>query len=251
VRPTNADRAEGAAALEIAGDLSEILGTVEVLAEDLREWMPERLSFLLARDNFEQCVQAFHARKDIAAGNLARALFEEAIRWSWVDEEQDTRRSAFLQAAAHRHRQIDEAGRRLGIDPNRYYGPLVDDVLQASEGATKFPRQIEGQLEWGLGSLSEMLYTQYRLFSQYTHSSLLASASVAETRGRTLQIGRLPQVARMTVLRNAVANMAVIVDGCKLGLGLSAVAGAPLNVVAMSHAVAVAEALQEFAPATD
>jgi hypothetical protein len=174
----NADQAEGRA-LELAADLGGLLEEVRVPTEDLAAWLPERLSFLLAIDNYRQFLTAMRDGQDIAAGNLARALFEEAIRWSWVDEDQEARRTAFLGAAAHRYRQVDEACRSLGIEPDNYYGPLVADVLRAADGAARFPQQVEGQLEWGLGVLSEMLYTQYRLFSQYTHSSLLAAASVA------------------------------------------------------------------------
>jgi len=97
-----------------------------------------------------------------------------------------------------------------------------------------------------------MLYTQYRLFSQYTHSSLLATASVAHEVDGGLVVGRLPQVARMTVLRNAVANMAVIVEGCKAGLQYPRdPRSAPLNFRVMSYAAQVAGLLQPFAPATE
>jgi hypothetical protein len=249
--PDGAEAAE-AAALAVALELLDLLEHIAVPSSPRDEWLPERLSFLLARDNFRQCLQALQDERDISAGSLARALFEEAIRWSWVDEDQAGRRSAFIGAAAVRHRQVDEAGRRLGIDPTMYYGALVDEVLRQADDATKFPRQIEGQLEWGLGDLSEMLYTQYRLFSQYTHSSLLASASVAVEGDGELRIGRLPIAARGTVLRNAVSNMAVIMDGCKDGLvDQRPRRRYPLNAAVMSYAVRVAEILYAIAPATD
>jgi hypothetical protein len=102
----NADQAEGRA-LELAADLGGLLEEVRVPTEDLAAWLPERLSFLLAIDNYRQFLTAMRDGQDIAAGNLARALFEEAIRWSWVDEDQEARRTAFLGAAAHRYRQVD------------------------------------------------------------------------------------------------------------------------------------------------
>lgn len=248
---TEADEAE-AEALGLATELLAVLEQAHVPSAGREEWLPERLSFLLARDNYRQGLEALSEEQDITAGSLARALFEEAMRWSWVDEDQVARRTAFLGAAAHRHRQVDEAGRELGIEAATYYGPLVDEVLSASEGATRFPTQIEGQLEWGLGNLSAMLYTQYRLFSQYTHSSLLAIASVAEERDGELRVGRLPLAARLTVLRNAVANMAVIVNGCEAGLcdGRTRPRD-PLNAEVWSYAVRVAELLYPFAPATE
>jgi hypothetical protein len=248
---TDADHAE-TEALNLAEELRDVLASVHVSGDALADWMPERLSFLLARDNYEQCLEAMGRGHDITAGNLARALFEEAMRWSWVDEDQDGRRTAFLGAAAHRYRQVDEAGRKLGIEPDDYYGPLVAQLLRVSADAIRFPRQVEGQLEWGPKALSEMLYTQYRLFSQYTHSSLLATASVAHEVDGGLVVGRLPQVARMTVLRNAVANMAVIVEGCKAGLQYPRdPRSAPLNFRVMSYAAQVAGLLQPFAPATE
>jgi hypothetical protein len=67
-----------------------------------------------------------------------------------------------------------------------------------------------------------------------------------------MSLGRLPQVARMTMLRNAVANVAVICNGCKAGLTFNlAGGGLPLEGFAMSCALTVADLLQEFAPATE
>lgn len=239
-------------ALRLADELLVQLRRVQVPSAERGKWLAERLSFLLARDNYAQCLAALREGRDITAGSLARALFEEAIRWSWVDEDVESRRTAFIGAASHRYRQVQDAARRLGIEPSMFYGPLVEEVVNAADGAARFPRQIEGQLEWGSAELTEMLYTQYRLFSQYSHSSLLASGSAVEEREGELVLGRLPQPARLTVLRNAVANMAVIVDGCKAGL-LDRRPGPrkPLNVEAMTFASHVAELVYPFAPATE
>ena len=43
--------------------------------------------------------------------------------------------------------------------------------------------------------MDAQLYTQYRLLSQYAHSSLLAAASTAEVKKGQLRMGRLPLVA--------------------------------------------------------
>lgn len=174
------------------------------------------------------------------------------MRWSWVDEDERARRHAFLGAAAWRHGQLDEAVRALGVDPKLYYGELVDKVLEKAVGAPRFPKQVEGQLDWALGDLSNMLYAQYRLFSQYTHSLMLAAASIAVERDGQLVVGRLPHVARMTILRNAVANMEVIVLGCRGGLRPErAPNGRPWREVAMKYAIAVSNVVAEHAPATD
>lgn len=249
-QPTDADVAE-AHALAVAEELLRLMLGVWVPNAEREDWLPERLSFLLARENFRQCLAATREGHDIVAGNLARALFEEAIRWSWVDEDRDARRTAFAGAAALRHSQVEEDARGLGIDPSGFYGPIAAEVVDAAEGAVRFPRQVEGQLEWGLGELSAMMYTQYRLLSQYAHSSLLASASIAKERDGQLVVTRLPQPARMTILRNAVANMAVIVDGCKDGLeDRRPRPHDHLNLEAWRMAASVADALQPFAPAT-
>jgi hypothetical protein len=56
----------------------------------------------------------------------------------------------------------------------------------------------------------------------------------------------------LTVLRNAVANMAVIVDGCKAGLrDTRPPPRTPLNLEAMTFAMHVAELVYLLAPATD
>ncbi len=248
---TEADSAEHEA-LRLADELLDLLRGVYVPSAEREKWLPERLSFLLARDNYGQCLAALREGRDITAGSLTRGLFEEAIRWSWVDEDVEPRRTAFVGAASHRYRQVEEAAHRLGIEPSMFYGPLAAEVVNASEGAARFPRQIEGQLEWGFPELTAMLYTQYRLFSQYTHSSLLASGSAAEERDGELVVGRLPQPARLTVLRNAVANMSVIVGGCKAGmLDRRPRPRNPLDLEAMTFAMHVAELVYPFAPATD
>jgi hypothetical protein len=248
---TPADEAEGRA-IQLATTLLVVLDGVAVPSAERERWLPERLSFLLSRDNYKQCLLSLREGRDITAGTLARALFEEAVRWSWVDEDTQGRRLAFLEAAARRHRQVDEAARAHGIDPAMFYGPIVSEVLDASEDTPRFPQKIEGHLDWGIGDVGAMMYTQYRLFSQYTHSSLLASASAAEERDGQLVLGRLPQPARLTVLRNAVANIAVIVDGCQAGLvDRRPRPGAQLGFEAMGVAMAVAELVYPFAPASD
>jgi hypothetical protein len=247
---TPGGEAEAKAALA-AADLAEMLELVVAPTEDAFDWLPERLSFLLARENFNQFLVARDAGHDIVAGNLARALFEEAMRWGWVDEDQAGRRTAFLAEAARRHGQVDEAARQLGITLNDYYGGVVEQVLNRAEGAERFPNGVQSQVAWALEGVSDQLYQQYRLLSQFTHSSLLAAASAATMQAGQMSLGRLPQVARMTMLRNAVANVAVICNGCRAGLTFDLADGKlPPETVAMSCALTVADLLQEFAPAT-
>jgi hypothetical protein len=136
----NADQAEGRA-LELAADLDGLLEEVRVPTEDLSAWLPERLSFLLARDNYHQFLAAVRDEQDIAAGNLARALFEEAIRWSWVDEDQEPRRTAFLGAAAHRHRQVDDAPSALNpMITTDLWSPMCSEPPRARLGSRRRSR---------------------------------------------------------------------------------------------------------------
>lgn len=134
-----ADEAE-AEALRLAIKLGELLEKVAVPSADASSWLPERLSFLLARDNYARFLEAVRDGHDILAGNLARALFEEAMRWSWVEEDEHNRRTAFLEAAVQRHRQVDEAVRKLGISADNYYGFMVADVLDARRNTVSHER---------------------------------------------------------------------------------------------------------------
>lgn len=119
-------------------------------------------------------------------------------------------------------------------------------------GATRFPTNVANHLDWAFDGVRDQLYTQYRLLSQYTHSSFLAAASATHEQDGQLVVSRLPQVARMTVLRNAVANMSVITTGCDDGLAFDSDGMAsPLALAVMRYAFDVAELLQEFAPATE
>jgi hypothetical protein len=63
--------------------------------------------------NFRQFLVARDGGHDMVAGNLVRALFEEAMRWASVDADQDARRTAFLAEAAWRHRQVEDPAQEL------------------------------------------------------------------------------------------------------------------------------------------
>ena len=76
----------GEEALAVAEELAQLLDDVRVPASEAHRLLPEALSFLQARANFCCCLSLLRDGDDVPAGTLARSLFEEAIRWSWVDE---------------------------------------------------------------------------------------------------------------------------------------------------------------------
>jgi hypothetical protein len=94
------------------------------------------------------------------------------------------------------------------------------------------------------------LYLQYRVLSQYTHSSLLAAASTSVVSGPTIaNRERLPLAARFMVIRNACASVGFVLDFCKAGLRWHEPPGAPpLNVNAIGIAAAISEIAYPFSP---
>ena len=96
---------------------------------------------------------------------------------------------------------------------------------------------------------TDMLYLQYRLLSQYVHSSLLAAAStVAENEGQLENVRRLPPPARLTIIRNAAASMSFIFEETQHGLSWPG--NVAMNVLLFSASARVAEITYPFAPAS-
>jgi hypothetical protein len=237
-------------ALGEADELLELVELVEVPAAGLERWLPERLSFMQARGYFRSCLRALNEEDDLVAGQLARSLFEETIRWSWIDEDRERRRGAFLLEAARRHRQFVEAMDELGVSAEPFFGEIVAAVLREAENWEEpFPRQLENHLDWGPPELQKLLYAQYRLLSQYTHSSLLAAASTATASGgNLLYSGLLPLPARMSILRNACGNIAFTFNDCRAGLLAPDVAEMPFYAVLIGKAAKVTEYVQAHSP---
>lgn len=212
--------------------------------------LPEQLSFLQLRENFRCFVELYGAGRDVPAAHLCRALFEESARWSWVDVDPANRRVAFAVEAARAHRLIDEAAEEQGIDPAPLFGELVERVLAAAEGNdTRFPRQFEDHFDWAPEGLRGMLYLQYRVLSQYTHSSLLSAGSSARIAAGMVERERLPAAARLLVVRSACGSAAFVADFCKSGLEwLKEPDEPPLILVMAGLAAKVAEAVYPHSP---
>lgn len=243
--PETAEAAEE----EARGLVHELLEMIESVSAPVArrpQYLPEQLSFLQARETYRAFVGLLDAGDDVPAATLARALFEESFRWAWVDEEPDERRHAFLGEAARAKRLIAEAAAVQGIDPGMYFGPLVDAELVPAAGELRFPQRFEDLMDWMPDS--GMHYLQYRVLSQYVHSSLLAAAStVAEEAGELRNTRQLPIAARLTVIRNAVASIAFVFDFAKAGLRWPG--ALPLNMVVFAVAARMAQITLPFAPA--
>jgi hypothetical protein len=74
-------------------EMLELLEPVSAPVARRAAHLPAQLSFLQARDNFRAFNLLLEQGEDVPAATLARALFEEAMRWAWVDEEPAERTS--------------------------------------------------------------------------------------------------------------------------------------------------------------
>jgi Family of unknown function (DUF5677) len=239
--------AADAEARQIVRDMLDMLAPVTAPGARRQERLVEQLSFLQARDNFRAFSLLIEEGQDVPAATLARALFEESIRWAWVDEEPEERTPAFLGEAARGHRLIAEAAAEQGIEAEVFFGSVVDDeLLPRAEGAIRFPQPFESLMDWMHNR--GMYYLQYRVLSQYVHSSLLAAGSTAvENEGDLENSRRLPLPARLTVIRNAAASMTLVFEETREGLSWPE--NLALNLLLFSAAARIADITYPFAPA--
>ena len=238
-------------AFALAAEMEALLDRLETPAAKRTTHLPEQLSFLSMRENFRVAVQLFEAGDDLSAALVVRAIFEESIRWAWVDEERDVRRLSFIAEARHAHGLIAEAATKQGLEANEYFGPMVEVILEGEVAAERFPKKIEQMLNWTTPELKGMLYLQYRVLSQYTHSSLLAAVNTLPAAwGAREHVRRLPRFTRLTILRNAVASAAMVTVHCQEGLHDSTAVADRFDLHAMSLAAAIAELVEDSAPGT-
>jgi hypothetical protein len=245
--PDNAAAAE-LEARQIAHEVLDMLEPVKAPNARREGYLAEQLSFLQGRDNYRAFVSLVDQGEEVPAATLARALFEESMRWAWVDEEPEQRRRAFFGEAGRAHRLISEAADVQGIDSDQFFAPFVAaELLPAAADAPRFPVRFEDLMDWMPDS--SMHYLQYRVLSQYVHSSLLAAASTAEEVGGELANSRrLPIAARLTVIRCAVASIAFVFDFTKSGLSWPD--PPPLNITVFLAAARLAEVTLPYAPAS-
>jgi hypothetical protein len=211
----------------------------------------EQLSFLQLRENYRSFFEFFAATKDVPAAHMARALFEESARWSWVDEDVANRKQAFLNESSRARSLIQEAADEQGVDASAFFGEMVGRVVPPyDKNAIRFPN-FEGLFEW-TPDLRKMMYLQYRLLSQYTHSAVLSAASTAEVVDHQLvNAERLPTAARLLVVRNACASVGFVFDFCKSGLDWPGrKLGRQLNFEVVGVAAEIAEIVYPLSPGT-
>lgn len=206
-------------ALRLAGSIGDLLNQVGAPSRLSAGHLVEQLSFLQLRENFRCFLELFASNRDVPAAHLARALFEESARWSWVDEDVENRRQAFLNESARSRHLIGEAAAEQGVDPMPLFGEMVEQFVPDFDSeAVRFPK-FEELFNWSPPDLRKMMYLQYRVLSQYTHSSVLSAASAADVvDDELINHERLPTAARLLVLRNACASVGFVLDFCKSGL---------------------------------
>ncbi len=246
----SAEKAE-VEALRLAESIADLLNQVNAPSR-LAAHVVEQLSFLQLRENFRCFLELFASNRDVPAAHLARALFEESARWSWVDEDVETRRHVFLEESSRARHLIGEAAAEQGVDPSPLFGEMVEQVVPGyKDDAARFPK-FEELFNWSQPDLRKMMYLQYRVLSQYTHSSVLSAASTVDVAGDALvNHERLPTAARLMVLRNACASVGFVFDFCKVGLDWPGREfGAALNFQVVGLARQVADIVYPHSPGT-
>jgi hypothetical protein len=218
VAPSDSIAAAEADVLRLAASMVEMLDSVSASTVLSESNLVEQLSFLQLRENYRSFFDFFAANKDVPAAHMARALFEESARWSWVDEDVKSRKEAFLNESSRARHLIQEAAGEQGVDSAPLFGEMVNRVIPPyDKEAIRFPN-FEGLFDWSL-DLRKMMYLQYRLLSQYAHSAVLSAASTAEVvDDELINAERLPTAARLLVVRNACASVGFFFDFCKTGL---------------------------------
>jgi hypothetical protein len=240
-----------AKALRLAESIGDLLDQVSAPSRLSSGHMVEQLSFIQLRENFRCFLELFASNRDVPAAHLARALFEESARWSWVDEDTENRKKAFLNESSRSRQLITEAAEEHGVDASSLFGEMVPQVVPSYEDdAVRFPR-FEELFSWS-PDLQKMMYLQYRVLSQYTHSTILSAASTVDVVGDGMvNHERLPTAARLLVLRNACASVGFVLDFCKSGLDWpSREFGAALNIQVIGIAWGIAEIVYPHSPGT-
>jgi hypothetical protein len=160
--PGTAEEAE-VEARELVREVLEMISPVSAPAARRPQYLVEQLSFLQARENYRAFSELLASGDDVPAATLARALYEEAMRWAWVDEEPEERTAAFLGEAARAHRLIRESAEVQEIDPSMFFAPFVADELLPVAGDVRFPPRFEALMDWMPDN--SMHYLQYRVLS--------------------------------------------------------------------------------------
>jgi hypothetical protein len=162
---------------------------------------PERLFGQLVSTYSRNSYTALHGcmelRYMVPAGQLARSLLEESIRWEWITDEPEVRSATHVGELRRNLKNLADEFSALGVggeaflDPSPYW---TTSTLQPFEGGKGFPKipamlgdiEARGRAAFeasGFGHRLEIhrqLYAYYRVLSQITHTSLLGMTAAMQ-----------------------------------------------------------------------
>jgi hypothetical protein len=162
---------------------------------------PERLFGQLVSMYSRNSYVALHACLElgyvIPAGQLARALLEESIRWEWLTDDPETRAATHVGELRRNLKNIADEFAELGVsrevflNPSPYWTTENLKPFVGGQGFPKIPKMLEdieahgkaafeaSGLEYGL-KIHRQLYAYYRVLSQITHTSLLGMTAAMQ-----------------------------------------------------------------------
>lgn len=170
------------------------------------------------------CLELGHV---VPAGQIARALLEESIRWEWITDESETRGATHVGELRRNLRNINEACDALGVDGTLFLDPSpfwTTDNLRPFEGGKGFPnipRMLQDIEEHGRAAfeatgedyplrIHHQLYVYYRVLSQITHTSLLGMTATMQPGDAPKEISvasKLPDAFMALLLHVGVASV--------------------------------------------
>lgn len=192
---------------------------------------PERafiqIVFLVNRQNYISLLASLETEHVIPAAHLARALLEESIRWEWMTDKPTPRMGHLFGEMRQSLKAITEECAAVGADPtpSTNPSPIGDTRTLRRDGPGRFPdvkrmldeiqatgRAAGEKLGISLSFNFRALYAQYRVLSQFTHTSVLGmTATVQPDEDGVLAVGtRLPTPVRALIVHTAAASIANI-----------------------------------------
>lgn len=170
------------------------------------------------------CLELGHV---VPAGQIARALLEESIRWEWITDEPETRGATHVGELRRNLKNIKDECDALGVDGTAFLNPSpfwTTDNLGPFEGGKGFPsiqqmlQDIEAHgraafeatgAEYPL-KIHRQLYAYYRILSQITHTSLLGMTATMQPGDKPEELtvaSKLPDEFMALLLHVAVASI--------------------------------------------
>jgi hypothetical protein len=162
---------------------------------------PERLFGQLVSMYSRNSFIALHACIElgyvIPAGQLARALLEESIRWEWITDDPKKRAATHVGELRRNLKNIADEFAELGVsgeiflNPSPYWTTETLKPFVGGQGFPKIPKMLDdieehgkaafeaSGLEYGL-KIHRQLYAYYRVLSQITHTSLLGMTAAMQ-----------------------------------------------------------------------